>query len=119
MVVTGIDVSKALWDVTMAKGPVYRFENSGPGLRRLLQHMDRAGTTQAVCEATGGQERLRVSRLRTAGITVQVAHPLRVRAFARLWLRGQDGRPGCPGARARRPSVPGLGPLSVGEREGT
>ena len=39
MVVTGIDVSKALWDVTMAKGPVYRFENSGPGLRRLLQHV--------------------------------------------------------------------------------
>ena len=36
-----------------------------------------------VCEATGGYERLLVSRLRAAGITVQVAHPLRVRAFAR------------------------------------
>ena len=54
MVVMGIDVSKALWDVSLAEGPMYRFENSGPGLRRWLQHRDRAGTTQAVCEATGG-----------------------------------------------------------------
>ncbi len=53
MVVTGIDMSKALWDVAMAEGPVYRFENSGPGLRRWLQHMDRAGAAQAVREATG------------------------------------------------------------------
>lgn len=83
MVVTGIDVSKALLDVSVADGPVHRFANSDPGIRRLLQHMDRAGATQAVCEATGGYERLLVSRLRAAGITVQVAHPLRVRAFAR------------------------------------
>ncbi|MCY3658137.1 MAG: IS110 family transposase [Caldilineaceae bacterium] len=83
MVVAGIDVSKALLDVSVADGPVHRFENSDPGLRRLLQHMARAGATQAVCEATGGYERLLVSRLRAAGIPVQVAHPLRVRAFAR------------------------------------
>ena len=62
---------------------MYRFANSGPGIRRLLQHMARAGATQAVCEATGGYERLLGSRLRAAGLTVQVAHPLRVRAFAR------------------------------------
>ena len=52
--VAGIDVSKALWDVSMAEGPVYRFANSGPGLRRLRQPIARAGATQAVCEATGG-----------------------------------------------------------------
>ena len=45
--------------------------------------MARTGATQAVCEATGGYERFLVSRLGVAGITVQVAHPLRVRAFAR------------------------------------
>ena len=83
LVVAGIDVSKAILDVAIAEGPVYRFENSGSGICRLRQHMDRAGATQAVCEATGGYERLLVSRLRAAGITVQVAHPLRVRAFAR------------------------------------
>ncbi len=52
--VTGMDLSKALWDVAMAEGPMHRFANSGPGLRRWLQHMARAGTTLAVCEATGG-----------------------------------------------------------------
>ena len=79
-VVTGIVVSKALLDVSMADGPVYRFANSDPGIRRLLQHMDRAGATQVVCEATGGYERLLVSCLRAAGIPVQVAYPLQVRA---------------------------------------
>ena len=64
----------------MADGPVYRFENSGSGIRRLLQHLVRTGATQAVCEATDGYERLLVSRLRAAGIPVQVAHPLRARA---------------------------------------
>jgi len=76
-------VSKAMLDVAMAEGPVYRFANSGPGIRRWLQHRAPAGTTQAVCEATGGYERLLVNRLRAAGLTVQVADPLRVRAFAR------------------------------------
>ena len=83
MVVAGIDVSKAMLDVSIAEGPVHRFENNGPGLRRLLQHLDRTGVTQAVCEATGGYERLLVRRLRATRIPVQVAHPLRVRAFAR------------------------------------
>ncbi len=54
MAVTGINMSKAMLDVSIAEGPVHRFANSDPGIRRLLQHMDRAGTTQAVCEATGG-----------------------------------------------------------------
>ena len=54
MTATGIDVSKALLDVSMAEGPVHRFENSDPGRHRWLRHRARAGTTQAVCEATGG-----------------------------------------------------------------
>ena len=33
MVVTGIDVSKAMLDVAIGDGPVHRFANSGPGLR--------------------------------------------------------------------------------------
>lgn len=81
--VTGIDVSKAMLDVPIAEGPVHRFENSDPDIRRWLRHRDRAGTTQAVCEATGRYERLLVGRLRATGIIVPVAHPSRVRAFAR------------------------------------
>ena len=45
--------------------------------------MKRMGVTMAVCESTGGYERLVVDKLRETAIGVQVAHPLRVRAFAR------------------------------------
>ena len=45
--------------------------------------MKRTGVTKAVCESTGGYERLVVGKLRETAINVQVAHPLRVRAFAR------------------------------------
>ncbi len=31
MVAAGIDVSKAMLDVAIGEGPVYRFANSGPG----------------------------------------------------------------------------------------
>ncbi|MYD90837.1 MAG: IS110 family transposase [Caldilineaceae bacterium SB0662_bin_9] len=118
VVVTGIDVSKAMLDVALAEGPVYRFANSGPGLRRLLHHRDLAGTTQAVCEATGGYEQLLVSQPGAAGITVQMAPPPRVHAFARLRLRDEDRPLGGPGARALWPSVPGLGLRSARERGG-
>ena len=54
MVVTDIDVSKTMLDVSIAEGPVYRFENSDPGIRRWLQHMACVGITQAlwVAQAT-------------------------------------------------------------------
>ena len=60
-----------------------RFDNSATGIRRLLRHMERVDATKAVCESTGGYERPVVSKLREAAINVQVAHPTRVRAFAR------------------------------------
>ena len=41
------------------------------------------GATLAVCEPTGGYERGMVRRLREVGIGVALAHPNRVRAFAR------------------------------------
>ena len=87
MVVTGIDVSKALWDVAMAEGPVYRFANSGP-----LQHRDCAEATQVVCGATGWYERLLVSRLGVTGIIVW--RPIRYRCAP---VATRPGRP--PGCR--------------------
>ena len=62
---------------------MHRFDNSTTGIRVLLRHMERVGVTKAVCESTGGYERLLVSKLRESEFTVQVAHSLRVRAFAR------------------------------------
>ena len=111
LAVAGIDVSKAILDVAIAEGPVHRFENSDLGIRRLRQHMDRAGATQAVCEATGGYERLLVSRLRDAGITVQgpirygcaPSHaPVATRRRRTPWM------PGCSRAMAKcsRPRTP-------------
>ena len=83
VVVAGIDVSKATLEVSVSEGPVLRFENSATGIRRLLRHLERAGVTKAVCEFTGGYERLVVGKLRETVIGVEVAHPVRVRAFAR------------------------------------
>ena len=60
-----------------------RVENSATGIRRLLRHLKRMGVTKVVCESTGGYERLVVGKLRETAIDVQVAHPVRVRAFAR------------------------------------
>ena len=83
VVVAGIDVSKATLEVSVSEGPVLSFENSATGIRRLLRHLERTGVTKAVSESTGGYERLVVGKLRQTAINVQVAHPLRVRAFAR------------------------------------
>ena len=83
VVVAGIDVSKATLDVSVSEGDVCRFNNTGKGISSLLKHIERQGVTKAVCESTGGYERLLVSRLRGGELVVQVAHPVRVRAFAR------------------------------------
>ena len=83
VVVAGIDVSKATLEISVSEGPALSFENSAAGIRRLLKHLERAGVTKAVCESTGGYERLAVGKLREKSVTVQVAHPVRVRAFAR------------------------------------
>ena len=77
VVVAGIDVSKATLEVSISEGPVLSFENSAAGIRRLLRHMKRTGVTKAVCESTGGYERLVVGKLRETALNVQVAHPVR------------------------------------------
>ncbi len=81
--VSGIDVGKANLDVSIAEGPVASFANNGKGMTTLLEHLRQQGAAWAVCEATGGYEQLLVDRLREAGVSVQVAHPSRVRDFAR------------------------------------
>ena len=82
-VVAGIDVGKVSLDVSVSEGPVLRFDNTAKSITRLLRHLKEQCTTMTVCESTGGYERLLVSRLRKAEIAVRVAHPSRVRSFAR------------------------------------
>ena len=82
-VIAGVDVSKSSLDVSVSEGPVLRFDNSAKGITKLLKHLMKQEATLAVCESTGGYERLLVSRLRKAELGVRVANPSRVRAFAR------------------------------------
>ena len=81
--VAGVDVSKDSLDVSVSEGPVLRFDNSAKGITKLLKHLAEQEATLAVCESTGGYERLLVSRLHKAELAVRVANPSRVRAFAR------------------------------------
>lgn len=82
-VVAGIDVGKAQLDVSVACGPVRSFANSAAGITALVRWLQRNGVTQVVCEPTGGYERLMVRRLQETPLPVTVAHPNKVRAFAR------------------------------------
>ena len=82
--VAGIDVGKASLDVSLAGGPVRQFANTAEGRRPLLQWLGEQDVTRAVCEPTGGYERPLVGDLQATGLPVVVAHPTRVRAFARV-----------------------------------
>ena len=70
--VAGVDVGKANLDVSVSEGPVIRFDNTAQGIAKLLKYLKSQNATKAVCEPTGGYERLLVSRLRKTEITVIV-----------------------------------------------
>ena len=82
-VAIGVDVGKANLDVSVSEGPVVRFDNTKPGITKLLKYLGSHNATLVVCEATGGYERALVNRLRETEVAVHVAHPTRVRAFAK------------------------------------
>ena len=82
--VAGIDVGKAKLDVSLAGGAVRPFANTGDGRAALVQWLGQEAVTGAVCEPTGGYERALVGALQAVGLPVVVAHPTRVRAFARV-----------------------------------
>ena len=82
-VVAGIDVGKSSLDVSVSAGRVCRFDNTPAGISALVGWLERAGATDAVCESTGGYERAVVRRLQSTAVSVHVAHPNRVRHFAR------------------------------------
>ncbi len=91
--VAGIDVGKHDVAVSVARGPVRRFPNTAAGLTAGLAWVRAQAVTQVVCEATGGYERLVVRRLRETEIPVAVAHPTKVRAFARAVGQGAKTDP--------------------------
>ena len=91
--VAGIDVGKQDVVVSVARGPVRRFPNTERGLTTGLAWVRGQAVTHVVCEATGGYERLVVQRLRGTELAVSVAHPPKVRAFARAVGQGAKTDP--------------------------
>ena len=63
VVVAGIDVAETTLEVSGSEGPELSLDNSAAGIRKLLRHLERAGVTKAVCESTGGHERLMVGKM--------------------------------------------------------
>lgn len=82
-VVAGIDVGKWQLDVSVSQGPVRSFANTPEGIAALSSWIASQGASEAVCEPTGGYERELVRRLQESGLPVHVAHPNKVRNFAR------------------------------------
>ena len=82
-VAAGIDVGKVNLEVSVSEGPVVRFAKPTEGITDLLSYLKARGTKIAVCESTDVYERRLVRRVRETGIVMHVAHPSRVRSFAR------------------------------------
>ena len=82
-VVVGIDVGKRKLDVSVSQSPVRSFPNTAEGITALLNWIASQDASEAVCEPTGGYEREVVRRLKESGLPVHVAHPNKVRNFAR------------------------------------
>ena len=109
MVVTaGVDVGKVSLDVSISEGSVIRFDNTVKGIGKLLKHLTEQDAAVVVCEATGGYERLLVSRLRKTEIAMHVAHPSRMRAFAKACgYEAKTDPTGRPGALTIRTGISG------------
>lgn len=82
-VVWGIDVSKEWLDISI-NGKVSRIEQTEKSVMGFIKtHKESDKNILAVMENTGGYELLAVNCLSQAEITVHVAHPNKVRAYAR------------------------------------
>ena len=82
-VVAGIDVGKTSLDGSVSAGPVRRFDNTPEAMAVLQAWLRSQAVTDVVCESTGGYERAVVRGLQAPAWSVHVAHPTRVRHFAR------------------------------------
>jgi transposase len=82
VVYAGIDVAKVTLQVHF-QGRQIEFSNTVSGVRELCSHLQKTLGAHAVCEATGGYERLLVNTLQQSQIPVSVVNPAQVRAAAR------------------------------------
>jgi transposase len=78
----GIDVSKEWVDIAVGAN-CFRVVQQAEDLDIKIQAVREYNPLLCVVESTGGYERLIVERLQHAGLNVHIAHPSRVRSFAR------------------------------------
>lgn len=82
-IVWGIDVSKSWLDISI-DGKVSRIDQTKKAINTFIKNNNKKNKTLlAVVESTGGHERLVASCLSNKGIKVHVAHPNKVRSYAK------------------------------------
>ena len=80
----GIDVSKDRLDVALRPtGERCSFDNTGPGVERLISRLVELSARLIVLEATGRYHRLVLSELLAAGLSAIAINPRQARDFAR------------------------------------
>lgn len=78
----GVDISKNWLDISI-NNQVTRLDQTKKAIRKFLASKGDESTTLIVLESTGGYEQLAMDCFSEKGYTVHVAHPSRVKAFAR------------------------------------
>ena len=81
--VAGVDASKARLDVSVDGGEVRSFGNGGSAILELAQWLETRPVALVMGEPAWGCEKPLVQGLRQAGFPVCLAHPNKVRAFAK------------------------------------
>lgn len=78
----GIDVSKAWLDIAV-KNKVIRIDQTVEAIKKFIKQNSENKKILAILESTGGYEQLAATCLSESGITVHIAHPNKVKAYAR------------------------------------
>lgn len=78
----GIDVSKEWIDLAY-QNVCTRVSQNSVDIDKQLKEIKKLNPHLCIVESTGGYERLIVDRLHAAGLKVHIAHPLKVRHFAK------------------------------------
>lgn len=80
----GIDVSKRQLDISVGQdGEYWTVANDMIGIQDTMERMEALAPALILVESTGGLERALVAELYDAGLPIVVAHPGRVREFAK------------------------------------
>lgn len=79
----GVDICQAHLDIhILLTNESFQYPNSSPGIENLIEKLTAFSDVRVVFESTGGLERLLISSLNAAKISMAMVNPRKVRAFA-------------------------------------